>query len=239
MLNLPDVTLVVADCIHSERALKVIHLSLRQVQFGAVVFITDMSNLRISKKANEWGIKLFHCVTIDRADHEYTVLENLPKWFETKFCLYQEWDSSVMNSRAWQPEWLLSDYIGAPWPHGTEDKVPWHRPLLYRSEGKAAPRVRRDGWGSVGNGGFSIRSKAFCEFVTKRVNRNDRYQECSDAWMCRTLREEAEKSGLKYASEDEAEQFSCENRFYSGQFGLHGIHTIKMNGFDWSLDWLL
>lgn len=239
MLILPNVSLVVADCVHPERSLKVIHLSLRQIRFASTIFVTDMSNHMVVKKANDWGIKMFHCVTIDRADHEYTVLENLPKWFNSDLCLFQEWDSAVMNPRAWDNRWLTADYIGAPWPPGAEDKVGWDRPLLSKSEGMAAPKVGRDGWGSVGNGGFSLRSKAFCEFVAKRVNRRDRHQECSDAWMCRTLRTEAEKAGLKYADESDAEVFSCENRFYAGQFGMHGIHTIKMNGFDWSLDWLL
>jgi len=60
----------------------------------------------------------------------------------------------------------------------------------------------------------------------------------SDAWICRTMLPQLDTAGMKFASEDEALKFSCENRFYNGQFGIHGKNTIDMNGWKWDFSWL-
>lgn len=235
MLTLPSVTLVSIDCIHPWKTLGSLIFSKRMVKFSKVVFVTDANIGRVRDAAKHHGIELIHHVTGTRHEYEFDMLKRLPDYFDTTHCLFQEWDAAVLNPTAWQS--FLYDYIGAPWPIGSQEERWWvNQQYPVRSE-NAAPVTT---WANnVGNGGFSFRSKQFCREVAKRVDRTNGHQLCSDAWMCRTLRPELEKIGLIFAPEGVAERFSCENGIYSGQFGCHGQRTIKLNGWDWDfISWV-
>lgn len=227
MLKLPQVTLIGFDSVHPESTLKAMLFSMRQVQFAQAVLVGDSKNPWVSDKAKEYGIELVHGQTTDRADHEYSVLENIGRLFETSHCLFTEWDGAVANPSAWNPKFLDFDFIGAPWVYGSQENL-FGEPNPKHAAPVAGPE------NCVGNGGFSIRSKKFCVEVAKHVDRSNTHQICSDAWMCRTLRPALEKKKIRFASEELAERFSCENRIYSGQFGFHGASTIRLN--NWNFD---
>jgi hypothetical protein len=67
-------------------------------------------------------------------DYNAFVVCDLGEYFSTSHCLLIQEDGYVLDYQAWSDEFLEYDYIGAPW----YDNV-------------------------VGNGGFSLRSKRFCE----------------------------------------------------------------------------
>lgn len=160
-----------------------------------------------------------------REEYERQIICDLPKWFTTDFCLFQEWDSAIMNPAAWNNDWMQFDFIGAPWPYDfTEIGYP--------------PCIQEN---CVGNGGFSLRSRRFCLNTAALFANNGQPIEAlrlSDAWISRTIRPQLEQAEMKFAPEEAAMQFSCENRFYNGQFGMHGKNTIAMNGWKWQFEWL-
>lgn len=126
--------------------------------------------------------------------------------FNTEFALVFQADGFALNAEAWTDKFLLYDYIGAPWPK----YIPWN------------------GIDRVGNGGFSLRSKALCRFTATlpRSTTNE------DAKICIEDRNLVEQAGLKIASVDIARRFSVENPIdaehnIKNVFGYHGVQHEK------------
>lgn len=136
-------------------------------------------------------------------DYNNFIVKKLGVSLKTEHCLIIQHDGYPLNYKAWNPEWLKLDYIGAPWLN-----QPWGKDL------------------SVGNGGFSLRSKR----LLIRVSDFD-YDgvEPEDAFICRTHGKELKKEGYKFATIEEAYSFSVEDSYYKEQFGFHGKGTIMLN----------
>lgn len=136
-------------------------------------------------------------------DYNYFIVKKLNKLIKTNHCLIVQYDGYPLNYSAWNPKWLELDYIGAPWIN-----YPWDREL------------------SVGNGGFSLRSKKLLDRVSQFEYEGN---EPEDAFICRTKGMILKKEGYKFATIEEAYSFSIENTYYKGQFGFHGKGTVLMN----------
>ena len=151
------------------------------------------------------------------------ILNELPNFIHTEYFLVVQTDGFIMNPSAWDDQFLEYDYIGAPWAHSPLHDWPPHQPT--------GPKT------SVGNGGFSLRSLKLANLVKQQYNwlidnvttfkTEHWYPE--DCFICRDIRPSLEKKGMKFAPEEVAAKFSCENRPYTGQFGFHGKLTEKMN----------
>lgn len=124
--------------------------------------------------------------------------KELDKLVKTDYCLVFQWDGYPINVDAWNPEWFKYDYIGAPWL-----LQPW---VMNKT---------------VGNGGFSLRSKRFIEQTAKTEYDGN---EAEDVFFCRTS-----PVDCRFAPVGVAYYFSVEDMPYKGQFGFHGQHTIKIN----------
>lgn len=231
MFNLPSVTLLSIDTMDPIRTIKAMQYSLLQAKFADAVLVTMPDKYRPEMLRTIGGKGRIDQITVrfvepgPREDYERQIICELPRWFKTSHCLFQEWDSAIVNPNAWNPNWMTKDFIGAPWPYDFHE-IGYPPCTNYTC---------------VGNGGFSLRSKEFC------IATGELFHECgdpkeatrlSDAWICRTMRPQLDRAGLLFASEDEALKFSCENRFYNGQFGIHGKNTIDMNGWRWDFGWL-
>lgn len=118
--------------------------------------------------------------------------------------LVVQWDGFVLNPNAWSSEFLDYDYIGAPW-------------------------VNDRGCATVGNGGFSIRSKRLHSAMIHLGGWNRDHE---DAQICIHRRRELEELGVRFAPFGVAARFSVENPpwrnrpAYAGQFGFHSMKTI-------------
>lgn len=231
MLELPNVTLLSIDTMDPFRTIKAMQYSLLQAKFADAVLVTTPAKYKPEMLRTIGGKSRIDQITVHfveqgpREDYERQIICDLPNWFKTDFCLFQEWDSAIVNPSAWNPDWLQCDFIGAPWPYD------------FRENGY--PPCTRET--CVGNGGFSLRSNRFCKATGNIFNGHIEQRhglKLSDAWICRTIRSLLDNLGMKFAVEDEALKFSCENRFYNGQFGIHGKNTIAMNGWKWDFDWL-
>lgn len=231
MLNLPNVTLLSIDTIDPSRTIKAMRYSLLQAKFADAVLVTDPKKYRPAMVKTIGGFGRIDQITIQfveagpRSDYERQIVAELPRWFKTPHCLFQEWDSAIVNPNAWNPNWLDYDFTGAPWPYDFNE-------IGY-------PPCTTEN--CVGNGGFSLRSRKFCintSDVFLALGKPKEALRLSDAWICRTIRPRLESLGMKFAPEAEGFKFSCENRFYNGQFGIHGKNTLEMNGWKWDFSWL-
>lgn len=187
-LVLPDVTLFGVDTFDGTRLIKASIISQENIQFGDVLMLTD-PQLNIKSKE----------------DYSRFIINEAHKSINTTHVLIIQYDGYVLNWKAWNPEWLQYDYIGAPW--------------MWYKDGK-----------QVGNGGFSLRSKRLMEIVSKMDIPNCHPE---DDVICRQYREVLEKEhNIKFAPLEVAERFSIEGynqpgAKYTGQFGFHGQHLNK------------
>jgi hypothetical protein len=131
----------------------------------------------------------------------------LPAYIKTSHFLAVQWDSWIINPDLWTPRFAEYDYIGAPWSGGT-----------------------------VGNGGFSLRSTKLAKHVARNPDKypGDSGGEVfasphvgySEDWtLSVTHRAALEADGFKWADAALAAKFSYElvtPDDFRSSFGFHG-----------------
>ena len=134
------------------------------------------------------------------ADYSAFVLRLLPAYIRSSHVLVTQWDGFVTHPEAWSDEFLVHDYIGAVWPEQPEAC-------------------------SVGNGGFSLRSRRFMA-----AGMDSRIVELhpEDQVMCRDQRSFLQRvHGISFAPPQLARRFSYENESPPGAtFGFHGPYNL-------------
>ena len=135
-----------------------------------------------------------------REAYSQFVLKDLVAYIDTPHALLIQWDGYVAHPDAWRDDFLGCDYLGAKWS--------WH-----------------DSTQSVGNGGFSLRSRKLLEAL------QDPRIELSgpeDETICRTFRPLLEKDhGIVFGSEALADAFAFEASYPLGHpFGFHGLFNF-------------
>ena len=136
--------------------------------------------------------------------YNHFIINELVTLLETDFVLVMQWDGFILNPDGWNPEFLNYDYIGAAWDLSDER--------------------------SVGNGGFSIRSKRLMTVMSELELPLDQCMP-EDQVICMTYRKYLEDRGMTFAPASLANTFSVETNNYhpqirwDGQFGFHNIYT--------------
>jgi ADP-heptose:LPS heptosyltransferase len=130
------------------------------------------------------------------------LLKSLHEHIKTEYVLILQWDGYIVNPSIWTNDFLNYDYIGAVWP-------------------------QYEGINSVGNGGFSLRSKKLLD-ATLDGHFHREVDESEDNALCRTNRQFLEsKYSISFAPEIVANLFSYEQVPPKHlTFGFHGIWNI-------------
>jgi hypothetical protein len=168
------------------------------VDFGSIKFI-GTRNPSIN------GVEFKEIPKIGITDYSKFCLFELSKHVQTDFCLLFQDDGFILNPNLWNECFYDYDYIGSPWP-------------LYMGWPKEGEQV--------GNGGFSLRSKKWCEIVSqlwptwKKTHPEDHV-------CCITNYDQIIANGLKIAPEELALKFSVENEPYNGSFGMHELDKTQ------------
>lgn len=135
-----------------------------------------------------------------KAEYSEWIIRELYKHFHTDFVLVTQWDSYVLDGSLWMDDFMEYDYVGAPW-------------------------LETDGF-SVGNGGFSLRSRKLMEGAANDSVIQVTHPE--DNVLCKIYRPFFEKVyGCKWAPEELADKFSFELKEPAHPtFGFHSFfHT--------------
>jgi len=146
------------------------------------------------------------CVRIpalrSRDDYSRFVIKDLAAYVDTDFVLLVQWDGFVVNPAAWSGDFLEHDYIGARWP--------------FRDDGL-----------TVGNGGFSLRSRRLLAALRDPAIVPGPLE---DVTICRTYRAYLEAAhGIRFAPEAVADRFSFEATYFDAlPFGFHGLFNFWM-----------
>lgn len=153
-----------------------------------------------------YSSKVSNCINKNiNSIQEYSkfLIKDLNSEINSEFCLIIQKDGFPINLAAWTDEYLKYDYIGAPWY-----TQPW--PLDE----------------TVGNGGFSLRSKRYLEESSKLDYSGI---DPEDVFLCRKMSKHLRSVGVKFAPHELAYKFSVEDLPYKGQFGFHGKNTYFIN----------
>lgn len=190
------VTLCAVTSVAREATVAAMRHSLGQIRFERAVLLSDACPAGLEDSGIEWSriAPLF-----SREDYSRFMLHDLADHIETGHVLIVQWDGFVRDGRRWQDAFLAYDYIGAVWPQF------------------------RDG-ASVGNGGFSLRSKRLLA-ATRTLPAGSGPE---DVAICRTHRNVLETHyDLRFAGLEIARQFSYERESSNGhEFGFHGAYNL-------------
>jgi hypothetical protein len=196
MLQLPDVTLVCVDTREPAFALSAMRRTMAGIRFGDAVLFTEAA--RITEPPD--GIRIVD-VRVDNIEaYSRFMLRGLAAPTRTSHVLVVQWDGFVTRAQQWSREFLAWDYIGARW----HDR----------------PREQ-----SVGNGGFSLRSR---RLLLALEDPRIRITHPEDICICVENRELLEREhGIRVAPPQLAERFSYE-RLAPAQptFGFHGLFNL-------------
>lgn len=187
MLELPEITLVGVTDLHFEGTREALEKSQEGIEYGMVEFLQP-------KLGSSDGYSRF-------------MLYELTKYIHTPYALVVQHDGYVKNPEMWSDDFLMYDYIGAPWPPETH----------FNPQGR---EIR------VGNGGFSLRSKRLLEAFREldlpfTDNGTGFFHE--DGQICNYHRQELEEWGIKFAPVELAARFSTELLVpeTTSSFGFH------------------
>jgi hypothetical protein len=132
------------------------------------------------------------------------ILGDVHKHISTSHFLIIQHEGYILNHNVWSDEFLAYDYIGAPW-------------VVY-------------GDCNVGNGGFSLRSTALMEFVSKNYSQHRKHDH-EDFTICRHMRKPILDNGFKFAPIEIAHKFSVDCNFYlpfNHTFGFHRMEALAI-----------
>lgn len=191
MLDLSNTILIAISSSRIEETQKAIDHCLSQCEFKDILFFTDNQNAKFS-------------INIDKIcsikDYDKFVLKKLPILItgKAKYYITIHWDGFIVNTNAWNKDFLLYDYIGAPWP--------WYGNIC-------------------GNGGFCIKSQKFIDSQIKILDLLD-ISYPDDFSLCINSRQDFTKLGCNFAPNNIAYQFSTEYGDYSkyNSFGFHNFN---------------
>jgi len=109
MLKLSNTTLLIIDCFNYGLAVQSIGKSMDKVEFGAVLFLTD---IEIEIK----GVKIIKIQSIrSKDDYSKFLLKEAYKFITTDFIIVAQHDSWVLNEDCFDQRLYDVDYAGALW----------------------------------------------------------------------------------------------------------------------------
>lgn len=198
-LQLPGVTVLAVDTRAPVLAWRALQRCQQQAGFARCLLLSEGAAPAALPPGIEW-------VDIgpigSAAAYSRFVLGALLPFVDTPHVLIVQWDGFVADASAWDPAFLDTDYLGAPW-------------------GKA----HQGHW--VGNGGFSLRSRGLLQALQQPALQAQ-WHHPEDICIAQTLRTVLEADhGMRFGSLALARRFAFENELPPGPcFGFHGAFNL-------------
>lgn len=195
-LSLPDVTLLCVNTRTPALALAAMQRCMAQIDFGDALLFTDP--MQVDELPP--GIHVRGARIDSDSDYSKFMLTGLAPYVSTRHALVMQWDAFVVDASCWDPDFLLYDYIGAPW----RDQ-PAHS--------------------AVGSGGFSLRSRRLLMALREAPLSQPHPEDLS---ICVENRERLERQhDIRIAPIDVARRFAFGRTAASAStFGFHGLHNL-------------
>lgn len=195
---LPSVALCCVDTRHADQAWYALERCTEGVAFGQTLFFCPQGWVPPHPAPSPIDLRPTPPLK-GIEDYNRFMLRGLAPLITTAHVLVVQWDGFISQPGRWDESFLEWDYIGAPWYHGGSS-------------------------GSVGNGGFSLRSH---KLLSALEAIDHPATEPEDMAICVTLRPMLEANfGIRFAPLDVAQRFACEYGPYAPAFGFHGMHNF-------------
>lgn len=116
MIELPNVTVIIADTKNYGPAAYAIAKTLEQINPAMTVWLTNIEYVHPD-------IEVIQIPVIEsKADYSRIMIKELHKYFNTSHCLVIQHDGYVVDAGSWDERFLEYDYIGAPWLYPDPDR---------------------------------------------------------------------------------------------------------------------
>lgn len=116
MIELPNVTVIIADTKNYGRAAYAIVKTLEQIKPAKTVWLTDIDY-------DHPDVEVVKIPPIkSKADYSRIITKGLTKYFQTPYCLTIQHDGYCISGESWDDEFYKYDFIGAPWVYPDEDR---------------------------------------------------------------------------------------------------------------------
>lgn len=195
-LSLPNVTICAVTSRAVKPTVRALRLSMQQIKFADALLITHEEPTFPLPE----NLRIRVTGEIDsREAYSLYVQTRLAEEIRTPFVLLVQWDGYVLDAKRWSNVFLNYDYIGASWP---QFEAPF----------------------SVGNGGFSLRSKRLLDACRDPEFQPGHPEDLSICHVNRRLLER--KHEIKFAPETLARRFSFERDRAKEPFGFHGVFNM-------------
>lgn len=148
----------------------------------------------------DYPIEFIPIPPLDMPGYSLWCLRELWRHVTSNFVLVVQSDGYILNPNLWSEDFMKYDYIGAPWPKKLSKVYP------------------------VGNGGFSLRSRRFCEQTAQCPL--PYALEPEDVYCCQRMQATNSFDNVKFAPVEVAATFSVEEAINhtineSNIFGFH------------------
>ncbi len=229
-LHLPDITIFTFcwGTEHVKKSIKAMLIAMDQVNFKKSALITDSSktDLRLLDDViNKYNIEVHDMQAnlsdnlkdddTNRSGFNSLFIEQTEKYITDDFCLNIQHDSTVISPQRWNNEYLNYDYIAAPWP--------MH---IIQSSDMVAGQIQ-DIRNTVGNGGFSLRTRKYVEESAKL----EWFHKNEDLNACIFNYDRMIDRGIKFAPKELACNFSVEHPMSYKDFNRDFVFTYNSFGF--------
>lgn len=199
-LQLPQVTICAVDTRTPGAALEGMLRSMAQIDFGDAILFTDPQRIGEISEVSDSRIRVLPAQIDSVPAYSDFMLRGLAPHVSTSHVLITQWDGFVIHPEAWDPAFLLTDYLGAPWI--------WCERSI-----------------AVGNGGFSLRSKKLLDAL---LDPDFQPSHPEDLAICHRNRDLlVQRHGIRFGDYALAERFSYEpRRPAQPTFGVHGFFNF-------------
>jgi hypothetical protein len=206
-----DITLLAVSSIKISETILALQKSSENMIFDNIKLVSHERPIGLPEQ-----IKYEYCPPIKNInEYNYYIFKKLTEHIDTKFCLLIQYHAYIVDYTLFNNFWLDYDYIGAPWVYSNTAYI--------TDEGEHI---------SVGNGGFSLRSKQLMDLPRKMgwelQERRGFYNEDGNLTVYR--RREMLDLGIKYAPVEVAAKFSYENPVPENGYGTlphFGFHRNR------------
>ncbi|MEX8503177.1 MAG: DUF5672 family protein [Leptothrix ochracea] len=197
-LALPQVTICAVDTRTPGAALAGMQRSMAQIDFGDAILFTAPDRL---DDVHDPRVRVLPAPGVDSvATYSAFMLQGLAPHVATSHVLITQWDGFVIHPEAWEPAFLDTDYLGAPWIWCDRDIA-------------------------VGNGGFSLRSKRLLDALLDPAFVRSNPEDLAICHRNRDLL--VQRHGIRFGDFALGERFSYEPRRPSQPtFGVHGFFNF-------------
>tara|TARA_B100000212_G_scaffold339971_1_gene319483 strand:- start:7693 stop:8400 length:708 start_codon:yes stop_codon:yes gene_type:complete len=214
MIKSNRITIISVSDIKIKKTINALIKSTNQLRPYETIFFTSKS-IKLSPIQKKYIRKIEIDPISSIEEYSKFIIFSLHKFIDTTHVLIVQWDGFITNINKWDKDFLKYDYIGAPF-------IPRINELNYSKD-------KEGRFYTIGNGGFSLRSKKLLEAATKFNLKDNKlltnYHE--DGFFSVLHRNFLESKGFIWAPFNIAKNFSIEsplsfNDLKELPLGFHG-----------------